>query len=146
MTARRQPRDRGKGQPDGTDGPGVKRPGRGQPASRDKWPASGKTRDWLAFYDQVRQDNGMPSLRELEMRMHFSYNRIGELLRGDGLPVHEKQARAYWRRWGRRIRRPGGESACTTRRSPSRIRPGRTRASRNGGCGPTGSPEVLPKP
>ena len=92
----RQPRAHGKGQPDRTAGPGAKRAGRGQAASRDKWPESGPVRDWLAYCDQVRQDNGTPSLRTLQERMHLAFARVGELLRSE-LPVDEEQARALLR-------------------------------------------------
>ena len=93
MTARSEPRDRGKGRP---TGPGAKRPGRGRQISRDEWPASGETRDWLAFCDRVRRDNGMPSLRTLGERMHLAFNRVGELLRGEGLPVDEDRPETFW--------------------------------------------------
>jgi Domain of unknown function (DUF4158) len=82
-----------------TGGPGAKRAGRGQAASRDKWPVSGPVRDWLAYCDQVRQDNGTPSLRTLQERMHLAFGRVGELLRSE-LPVDEEQARALLRALG----------------------------------------------
>jgi hypothetical protein len=50
-------------------------------------------RDWLAFCEQVRQDNGMPGLRALGERMHLAFSQVGELLRGERLPVDERQAR-----------------------------------------------------
>ena len=96
MTARRQPGDRGKGQ---LDRPGAKRAGRGQPASGDKWPPSGPVREWLAYCDQVRRDNGTPSLRTLGERMHLAFARVGELLRSE-LPVDEEQARALLKALG----------------------------------------------
>jgi hypothetical protein len=96
MTAHRQPADRGKGQPDGLS---AKRAGRGKPASRDQWPPSGPVRDWLAYCDQVRQDNGTPSLRALGERMHLAFARVGELLRSE-LPVDEEQARALLKALG----------------------------------------------
>ena len=35
----------------------------------------------------------MPSLRTLGERMHLAFNQVGELLRGERLPVDEEQAR-----------------------------------------------------
>jgi hypothetical protein len=72
---------------------------RGQPTSRDKWPVSGPTRDWLAYCAQVRQDNGTPSLRTLQERMHLAFARVGELLRSE-LPADEEQAQALLRALG----------------------------------------------
>jgi len=68
--------------------------GRGKPANRDRWPAAGAQRDWLAFCDEAHRGNGLPSLRALGREMHLAATRVGELLRGEGLPVDEKQARA----------------------------------------------------
>ena len=70
------------------------RGGRGKPISRERWPPPGAQRDWLAYCDKVHRENGRPSLRRLGREMQFSFNRVGELLRGEGLPVDEKQARA----------------------------------------------------
>ena len=91
MTARRQPSSNGKRQP---GGPGAKRAGQGQPADQDKWPPFGPVRDWLAYCDQVHQANGTLSLRTLAKSLDIEFGRVGELLRGDGLPVNEEQARA----------------------------------------------------
>jgi hypothetical protein len=55
---------------------------------------SGVQRDWLAFCDQVHRENGLPSLRALGKEMHLAATRVGELLRGEGLPIGEVQARA----------------------------------------------------
>ena len=68
--------------------------GRGKPVSRDRWPQAGAQRDWLAFCDEVHRENGLPSLRVLGKEVHLSFNRVGELLRGEGLPVNEGRARA----------------------------------------------------
>ena len=70
------------------------RSGRGKPVSRERWPATGAQRDWLAFCDNVHRENGLPSLRALGREMHVAATRVGELLRGEGLPVNEQQARA----------------------------------------------------
>ena len=91
MTARRQPSDWGKGQP---GGPGAKRAGRGRAAGQDKWPSFGPVRDWLAYCAQVHQANGTLSLRALAESLDIEFGRVGELMRGDGLPVDEQQARA----------------------------------------------------
>ena len=50
-------------------------------------------RDWLAYCEKVRQDNGMPSYRALAKALPFEFGRVGELLRGEGLPADERQAR-----------------------------------------------------
>jgi hypothetical protein len=70
------------------------RGGRGKPISRDRWPPPGAQRDWLAHCDEVHRENGFSSLRALGKEMHLAATRVGELLRGEGLPVDEEQARA----------------------------------------------------
>jgi tetratricopeptide (TPR) repeat protein len=73
---------------------GARRSGRGEPVKRGDWPASGAVREWLVFCDQVRQDNGLPSLRALAAAMGLSSaSRVSKLLRGPGLPADDKQAR-----------------------------------------------------
>jgi hypothetical protein len=70
------------------------RPGRGTPVSQEGWPAEGKFREWLAFCDQVHQDNGLPSRRTLAEALGLtSGTRVNDLLRGRALPADEKQAR-----------------------------------------------------
>jgi hypothetical protein len=70
------------------------RGGRGRPVSRDRWPPPGAQRDWLAHCEEVHRGNGFPSLRALGKEMHLAATRVGELLRGEGLPVDEEQSRA----------------------------------------------------
>ncbi len=91
MTARNQPRDLGKSQPDGTNAKRVKR---GKPTNRDRWPGPGNMRDWLEHCDRLRQVNGTPSLAELSGKMSLTARtRVNDLLRGLSLPAHENQAR-----------------------------------------------------
>ena len=76
-------------------------PGRGKPVSRERWPAAGAQRDWLAFCDEVHRGNGLPSLRTLAGAMGLtSATRINDLLRGRALPADEEQARALLKALG----------------------------------------------
>lgn len=69
------------------------RSGTGRAVSREASQAPGGQREWLAFCDQVHQNNGLPSLRKLAAAMNLtSATRVGELLRGLALPVNEAQA------------------------------------------------------
>src|SRR6266487_4532441 len=68
---------------------------RGEPVDRSEWPEDGPARDWLAFCDRLRTDNGMPGLRAIAQGMHLaSPTRVGDLLRGRKLPMNGAQARA----------------------------------------------------
>src|SRR5690348_14812712 len=64
----------------------------GRRTSRQAWPRGGSHRALLEFLDQVREDNGRKSLREIAQAMHLSSaTRVNDILRGRRPPVHGKQ-------------------------------------------------------
>ncbi|MFC7279833.1 tetratricopeptide repeat protein, partial [Paractinoplanes rhizophilus] len=68
---------------------------RGKPIDQKAWPPKGKVRDWLAYCDQIHRDCGLRSLSTLAKALKMtSRSRISQMLRGQGWPADEGQARA----------------------------------------------------
>ena len=100
----------------------------------------GSSRDWLAFCDRSTGKTAFPASARWDGRCTWLATRVGELLRGEALPVNEQQARALLTALGAtdgKIRQ--GSPPVPGRPAPSGTGRRGPRGRRAGGCGPATS-------